>query len=132
MRAIDNAGKISEVESREIKIDVTPPTITGVGADKPVLSPPNHKMVNVGVNYLAADNGSPITCALSVSSNEPVNGTDDGDTVPDWEIVDANNVRLRSERSGTGNGRIYTITITCADGSGNFAVKTTTVTVPLN
>jgi hypothetical protein len=39
-------------------------------------------------------------------------------------------VRLRSERSGTGNGRIYTITITCLDSAGNKTVKTTQVRVP--
>ena len=44
---------------------------------------------------------------------------DDGNTAPDWEIVDSHHVRLRAERSGRGNGRVYTITITCTDGSGN-------------
>jgi hypothetical protein len=87
-------------------------------------------MVNVRVDYLTADNCSPVTCALSVTSNEPVNGTGDGNTAPDWEVVDAHNVRLRSERSGGGSGRIYTITITCTDGGGNSTVKTVTVTVP--
>ncbi len=32
------------------------------------------------------------------------------------EIVDAHHVKLRAERAGTGNGRIYTITITCTNG----------------
>ncbi|HEV7488191.1 MAG TPA: hypothetical protein VGQ65_21155 [Thermoanaerobaculia bacterium] len=38
-------------------------------------------------------------------------------------------VNLRAERSGTGSGRIYTITVTCADGGGHTSTKTTQVTV---
>jgi glycosidase len=126
----DLAGNSKTCATTLNVVDNTPPTVTGVGVDKPVLRPPNHKMVNVRVDYLTADNCSPVTCALSVTSNEPVNGTGDGNTAPDWEVVDAHNVRLRSERSGGGSGRIYTITITCTDGGGNSTVKTVTVTVP--
>jgi hypothetical protein len=128
----DQAGNSNTCATTLNVIDDAPPTVTGVGVDKPVLRTPNHKMVSVRVNYLAADNCGPVTCALSVSSNEPVNGADDGDTGPDWEVVDAHNVRLRSERSGAGGGRVYTIIITSTDGGGNSTTKTTTVTVPLN
>jgi len=63
-------------------------------------------------------------------SNEPVNGTGDGDLSPDWEVVDAHHVRLRAERAGTGSGRIYTINAACSDASGNVAQKGATVSVP--
>lgn len=113
-------------------IDDTPPQITGVAVSSALLWSANHKMMNVTVNYTATDNCGPVTCTLSVTSNEPVNGADDGDTSPDWEIVDAHHVRLRAERSGSGSGRVYTITITCTDGSGHTSSGTATVTVPLN
>jgi len=87
-------------------------------------------MRNVTVNYNAVDNCSAVTCTLSVTSNEPINGLGDGDRTPDWQIIDAHHVRLRAERSGTGTGRIYTITITCRDGAGNQTVKQTQVKVP--
>jgi len=67
-----------------------------------------------------------------VTSNEPVNGTDDGDTAPDWQIVNNHLVRLRAERSGIGTGRIYTITVRCTDQYGNHTFKTVLVTVPLS
>ncbi len=85
--------------------------------------------VNVTVNYTVTDNCGSNTCTLSVSSNEPLNGTGDGDTAPDWEIVDAHHVRLRAERAGTGAGHIYAVTITCRD-TGNSSSKSVTVQVP--
>jgi len=128
----DMAGNSQTCMATVNIIDDTPPAVSGVGVSPAVLRPPNHKLVNVTVNYAAADNCGPVTCTLNVSSNEPVNGADDGDTAPDWEIVDAHHVRLRAERSGSGSGRVYTITINCTDGSGNSTSRTATVTVPLN
>jgi hypothetical protein len=89
-------------------------------------------MVNVTVNYNVTDNCGSSSCTLSVSSNEPINGTGDGDTAPDWQIVDANHVRLRAERAGNGNGRVYTITITCHDSVGNSSSKSVTVRAPIS
>jgi PKD repeat protein len=112
--------------------DNTPPTISNYSVDPPALFPPNHTMRDVTVNYDATDNCGTPDCALTVSSNEPVNGLGDGDTAPDWEIVDAHHVRLRAERAGNGNGRVYTITITCTDSSGNVATQNVTVNVAHN
>jgi hypothetical protein len=94
--------------------------------------PHHHKMRDVFVSYDVTDNCGTPTTSLSVTSNEPVNGLGDGNTAPDWEIVSANQVRLRAERSGTGNGRIYTITITAADSAGGSSSQILTVSVPHN
>jgi hypothetical protein len=64
-----------------------------------------------------------------VTSNEPINGTGDGDTSPDWIVLDDHHVLLRGERAGNGNGRIYTITITCTDSGGNSSSEEVEVTV---
>lgn len=107
-----------------------PPNITNVSVNKPELWPPDHKLVNITVNYQVTDNCGPVTRVLSVKSNEPINGTGDGDSAPDWEILDANRLRLRAERSGKGNGRIYTITITATDSAGYSSSRTVMVKVP--
>ena len=104
-------------------------TVGEATVDKPSLWPPNHQMELVTVNYTATDN-CPVNCVLTVSSNEPTDGLGDGDTAPDWQVIDAHHVLLRSERSGKGDGRVYTITVTCSDPAGHTVVRTVTVTVP--
>src|SRR5207249_10235787 len=59
-----------------------------------------------------------------------VNGRGDGDTSPDWIVLDDPHVLLRVERAGNGNGRIYTITITCVDSGGNSSSEQVEVMVP--
>ena len=97
-----------------------------------VLKPPNHQMVPVTVAVEATDSCDPTpVCELTaVSSNEPENGTGDGDTGPDWEVTGPLTVNLRAERGGSGNGRVYTLAVECTDATGNAAQGTTTVTVP--
>jgi hypothetical protein len=104
--------------------------IGSVSADPSLLSPPNHKMKRVAINYTTQDNCGPVSFFLTVNSNEPQNGTGDGDTDTDWEIVDEHHVNLRAERSGSGNGRVYTVTIHAIDVNGNESTRDVLVTVP--
>jgi hypothetical protein len=113
-----------------VVVDTTPPVVGHVSVDKAVLWPPNHKLVNVTVNYSATDACSDVNCSLSVTSNEPLSDTDGGDAEPEWVIVDAHHVLLRAERAGSGNGRDYTIRVTCTDSSGNISTEAVDVTVP--
>jgi hypothetical protein len=99
--------------------------IAGAAASPSSLWPPNHKMVNVAIAYTATDTcgaAAPVTCSLSVASNEG--------TSADWSVVDAHDVQLRATRDGGGNGRIYTVTITCTDTAGAASNAAVTVTVP--
>lgn len=118
--------------SSTIAANNPPPVISGAAVDKPQLWPANHSMVDVTVSYAVTDNcdTSSVVRSLSVASNEALNGTGDGDTAPDWEVVDANHVRLRAERAGSGSGRLYTITITATDTAGGSSTSTVTVSVP--
>ena len=46
--------------------------------------------------------------------------------------TDDRQFELRNERSGTGRGRLYTVTYSATDASGNKTVRQATVTVPLS
>jgi hypothetical protein len=128
--ATDAAGNTTTATQTVTVVDATPPVIGDGSATPHSLWPPNHGMVDIIVNYTASDACGSATTSLAVASNEPVNGTGDGDTAPDWEIVDNHHVRLRAERAGTGTGRIYTIMITAVDLAGNPTTQTVVVTVP--
>ncbi len=118
--------------ARVTVIDFTPPVISAISARPNVLWPPNHKMASVSVAVSASDNcdTAPVCRITSVSSDEPENGRGDGDTAPDWQITGNLTLNLRAERSGTGNGRIYTIAVTCTDTSGNPSIRNVAVNVP--
>jgi hypothetical protein len=91
-------------------------------------------MVPVTASATTWDNCTvaPVCKITAVSSNEPENDLGDGDTTPDWRITGDHTVNLRAERSGTGAGRVYTVTGECKDTAGNSAPWSTTVTVPHN
>jgi hypothetical protein len=110
-------------------VDTTAPSMSQVAATPDHVTVPNHKMFDVFVDYTATDLGGAPVCTLQVTSNEPVNGSGDGNTATDWLVVDAHHVQLRAERSGHGSGRVYTITATCVDAAGNAASRTATVSV---
>jgi alpha-tubulin suppressor-like RCC1 family protein len=127
--AEDAAGNESTKTFVVTVVDTTAPVISGLSVNPSVLTVPNHKMVDVTVSYSVSDNTG-ATVTLSVTSNEPDNGLGDGDTADDIQVVDDHLVRLRAERSGKGTGRVYTITVTATDSSGNSSIQQVTVKVP--
>jgi len=111
--------------------DTTPPVISKLSATPALIWPPNHKMVPVTLDAVATDNvGVTSLKIVSATSNEPDNGLGDGDTPNDVQITGDLTLNLRAERSGTGNGRIYTVTVKALDAAGNAATKSVTVSVP--
>ncbi len=114
-------------------VDTTPPTIVSATATPATLWPPNHQMVNVTIAVTAVDlvDPSPVIQIISVSSDQPINGTGDGDTAPDWIVTGPLTLQLRAERA-SGTTRTYTITFTATDFSGNVATGTVQVTVTGN
>jgi hypothetical protein len=128
--ATDTRGNLASDSFTVTVVDSTPPQILSVDATPAVLWPPNHQMVNVTVTVVAFDlvDPMPVSRIISVTSNQPVNGTGDGDVAPDWVITGPLTVQLRSERSH-GQDRTYTITIETVDDAGNASTATDTVVV---
>jgi len=122
-------------EAMVVIVDTTPPTID-VTVSPDELWPPNHKLVPITATIDVADvcDPNPSVTLISVASNEPDNGTGDGDTANDIQDAtigsDDRSILLRAERKGNGTGRIYTIVYGAADQSGNTAEDTAEVTVP--
>lgn len=132
----DSRDAMSSCQATVTVVDTTPPSISSVTASPNILWPPNHKMTPVAVSVAvtdACDAGVANRCEIfSVTSNEPINGLGDGNTAPDYQITGKLTLNLRAERSGNGNGRMYTVGVVCMDASGNNSKKTVIVTVPHN
>lgn len=112
-------------------VDTTPPEIRSVAPSLAELWSPNHRMVGITIAVDAVDAASSFSCKVTgVASNEPENGLGDGDTPGDWQITGPFSVDLRAERSGAGDGRVYTVTVTCVDLWKNASTAATTVSVP--
>jgi uncharacterized protein len=126
-----NNGFATTTVTRVVNVlDTTPPVMSAVVPTVSFLWPPNHQLESVGLRYTATDKSGAPVCSVSVASSEPLNGTGDGDTSPDWLLSGDRSVQLRAERAGTGPGRVYTVTVTCRDESGNSTLKIASVTVP--
>jgi hypothetical protein len=112
---------------------LSPPGDVTITLNRDCLWPPNHKMADI---YATVElTGSccptpPVVTLMSVTSNEPDNGRADGNTTDDIVIISDTHVQLRSERSGQGDGRIYTLTYEVVDCSGNTTIATAEVRVP--
>lgn len=115
--------------------DTTPPTIYGQ-ADPSVLWPPNHSLHEVNVDLLVYDrcDAAPEVELVSITSNESDDGNGDGNTTGDIQGAqlgtDDRTFLLRAERSGPGDGRVYTAVYRVWDLADNASVATVEVIVP--
>ena len=64
-----------------------------------------------------------------MTQSEAVNGLGDGDTSPD-AVLQGDSVLLRSERSGSGTGRIYSVAFTAVDTNSASCTGRVVVCVP--
>ena len=114
--------------------DEIAPTFLELSVTPDLLWPVNHKYVEVVATVVASDNfdPNPVVSLVSVTSNEPDDGDDDGDTINDIVIINDYTFWLRAERSGIGTGRIYTITYRVTDACGNWTEQSVYVYAPLS
>jgi len=131
LEVTDKAGAFDTNEVTIIVQDTTLPDFA-LSVTPTTLWPANHKMVLITPSWTASDicDDSPDVSLVSITMNEDDEATGDGHTTLNIQIGDDGSIYLRAERSGTGSGRIYTITYQAVDYSGNAAVARATVTVP--
>jgi hypothetical protein len=139
--AADPSGNPAAPQARTVNVvDTTAPVIT-LNGTTPVLWPPNHKYESFSVSDFVTGATDSCNTSLgianvvisSVTSDEAENGTGDGNTLNDIVIAgDCRSVQLRAERSGNGDGRVYTITFKVTDRSGNVGKATAKVLVPFS
>ena len=101
-----------------------------VSTSASALWPPNHQMESVGLSVSASDNGGTATIQVAVFSDEGDLAGDSGNFSPDARNIAAGTLRLRSERSGAGDGRVYLIVVTATDAANNVSRACTSVVVP--
>jgi len=130
--AASNAVGLSTSVPITIKIDKTPPAISGMPAAGCSLWPPNFRLVQVAT-VTATDVLSglaPGSLNVTGISNEPSSDPSDPEIVITPNGSGGFTVQLQAARLGTGNGRIYTLTATAIDIAGNSVTATATCTVP--
>jgi len=107
-----------------------PPTLS-VTVTPNVLWPANNKYVDVEASFTASSNVVSIDL-LSITSNEPDDSKGNGNFINDIVILDNDSFKLRAERMGNGNGRVYTIVYQATNSCGATVIAEATVTVPHN
>lgn len=123
----DPHGASAQDEVVITSVDTTPPSISSVTASPEVLTPPNNKLIPVEVAVVATDtcDSAPLIQIISITANAPV-------APGDITITGALTATLAAKKNPGGNERIYTITVSCTDASGNRSTGTVTVKVPQN
>ena len=122
-------GKIEDVWGTIEPIDTTPPNLSvTISPDK--LWPANGKLVPVTATITIKDDydPQPEIKLVSITANETLTLDDANEVKPG---TDDRQFQLRAKRDGKNKaGRIYTVTYSATDGSGNKATASATVTVP--
>jgi|JI10StandDraft_1071094.scaffolds.fasta_scaffold06563_3 hypothetical protein len=123
-------GDEAVCESVLTVVDTTPPTITSRDVQ---LWSPNHKWHDLRPTDCAdiQDACDPTVEAhfTWVTSDEAADGNGDGNTHPDIELG-CDTLRLRAERTGGGDGRVYHVGVVARDDAGHTTEGTCTVFVP--
>jgi len=129
--ATDECGNSSSCTQEITVVDTTPPEFN-LSVAPTMLWPPDHKMYEIKPTWTVSDecDASPDVSLVGIVANEGDNNIGDGHTTNDIQINEDGSIYLRSERSGTGNDRIYTITYQAVDDCGNTNVRSATVSIP--
>ena len=128
-------GELSDTcESTVTVVDKMKPVVV-VSSTIAAIWPPNHQIVNAGINVSVNDNcdTNPTVTLVSVTSDESTSsrtGAGGKEHAPDAMVGSDGSISLRAERAGNGDGRVYVITYKATDASGNVGVGSVSISVP--
>ena len=127
-----SGGVGAYIDLVSVELINSPPVCAGVAPSRASLWPPNHKLRTINLAGATDPDGGPVAITITgVTQDEPVNGRGDGNTSPDHVLGPAaGQVRLRAERAGGGDGRVYTIAFGATDPGGLSCSGNVVVTVP--
>ena len=128
--ATDDDGGTSAHVTRVLTFNRAP-VCSAVRASDVTLWPPNHQLVLINlIGATDPDVGDTVSYAITgVRQDEQLLGGGSGNFSPDAQLAAGGALYLRSERDGTGDGRVYTIAFRVSDSHGASCTGTTTVTV---
>ena len=118
------------IDNLVVATDTTPPEVA-CAVDIDLLWPPNHNLIDVGLDFIVIDDidSDPDIDVLVFADEDDEEPTGDGNHSLDAR-ADDETLRLRSERLGNSNGRVYLIVVVATDDAGNVGFDCCTVVVP--
>jgi large repetitive protein len=132
-------GQASDAATVNVTVSAdanTAPSCANVKPSKTKLWPPQHQFVLVSLSGATDADGDPLTYAITkVTQDEKVTkAISKDDKGPDAKRVAGkpHQIKLRAERIGDGNGRVYRIRYTVSDGQGGKCSGVEKVGVPRN
>lgn len=108
----DSVSVISTVENN-------PPNCSAAQSSESILWPPNHNMTDINIIGITDPDGDIPTIQIkNIFQDEPTKLTP-GDKSPDGSGIGTEIAKIRAERDGNGDGRVYHIEIEASDGQEN-------------
>nr|WP_246357552.1 PKD domain-containing protein [Pyxidicoccus fallax] len=115
----------SHVDTLVVTVANRPPDCAAAAPSVSRLWPPNHQLRDVSILGVTDADGDALAVTFtSIRQDEPVNGAADG------AGVGTPTAKVRAERSGPGNGRVYHLGFSASDRHGGTCTGTVTVGVP--
>ena len=131
LRVIDELAQADE-DATDVTVEDTTAPVLSCSVATPLLQQANHVMIDVGLAARARDlceGELPVMVSVFADEDDEMQ-TGDGHFSPDGKDIDVGTLRLRAERQGNGDGRVYLILTEATDSSGNRGVNCCTVIVP--
>jgi hypothetical protein len=115
--------------------DQDAPVVTSAVTISTLTVPYDHSLINVGLTGSITTNnctGDGTIQVMVFGDEDDDEVADDGNFSPDAKDIALNTLRLRRERKGGGDGRVYLIVVKATDAAGNVGYSVETVVVPLS